>query len=106
MHPFVPIRGWGGELEGCRTNDRKIYPSQCYTDRKQFTCKGTLRQVFISLRPPPLLGFGLGRSGNFAGSESCRNRVLKLLHNMVSNATQHPPPHPLPATHCLYILSS
>jgi hypothetical protein len=21
---------------------------------------------------------------------------------MVSNATQHPPPHPLPATHCLY----
>ncbi len=25
--------------------------------QKKFTCKGTLRQVFICLRPPPLLGF-------------------------------------------------
>jgi hypothetical protein len=27
---------------------------------KKFTCKGTLRQVFICLRPPPLIGFCLG----------------------------------------------
>ncbi len=27
---------------------------------KKLTCKGTLRQVFICLRPPPLLGFCLG----------------------------------------------
>ncbi len=25
--------------------------------RKKLTCRGTLRQVFICLRPPPLLGF-------------------------------------------------
>jgi hypothetical protein len=36
---------------------------------KKFTYKGTLRQVFICLRPPPLLGFCLGWSSNFAGSE-------------------------------------
>ncbi len=49
---------------------------------KKFTCKGTLRQVFICLRPPSLLGFCLGWSSNFVGS----------------------PPPALPATHCLYIL--
>ncbi len=36
---------------------------------KKIYCKGTLRQVLICLRPPPLLGFCLGWSSNFAGSE-------------------------------------
>jgi hypothetical protein len=69
-----------------------------------FTCKGTLRQVFICLRPPPLLGFCLGWwSSNFLDSESGQIQSVKLLQNMVSNRTQQPPP-PLPGTHCLYIL--
>ncbi len=37
---------------------------------KKFTCKGTLRQVFICLRLSPLLDFCLGWSSNFVGSES------------------------------------
>jgi hypothetical protein len=37
---------------------------------KKLTCKGTLRQMFICLRPPPLLGFCLGWSTNFVGSKS------------------------------------
>jgi hypothetical protein len=48
---------------------------------KRLTCKGTLRQVFICLRPPPPPGFCLGWSSNFVGSEFgyrvlnfCRNR--------------------------------
>jgi hypothetical protein len=32
--------------------------AKCYL--KKLTCKGTLRQVFICLRPPPLVGFCLG----------------------------------------------
>ncbi len=61
---------------------------------KKFTCKGTLRQVFICLRPPPLLGFRLGLSSNFVGSESGQIQSVKLLQNMVSNTTQQPPPVP------------
>ncbi len=49
--------------------------------------------MFICL---PLLGFCLGWSSNFASSE------YGQMQNMVSNRTQHP--HPLPTTHCLYIL--
>ncbi len=60
----------------------------CYL--KKLTCKGTLLQVFICLRPPRLVG-----------SESGQKQSVKLLQNMVSNTTQHP--HPLAATHCLYI---
>jgi hypothetical protein len=41
-----------------------------------------------------------GWVSNFAGSESGHIQSIKLLQNMVSN-TQHPPTHPLPATHCL-----
>ncbi len=44
---------------------------------KKFTCKETLRQVFICLRPLPLLGFCLRRSGNFVGSESCQKQSVK-----------------------------
>jgi hypothetical protein len=36
---------------------------------KKFSCKGTLRQLFICLRPPSLLGFCLRWSSNFVGSE-------------------------------------
>jgi hypothetical protein len=69
---------------------------------KKLTCKGTLRQVFLCLTPPPLLGFCLGWSSNFVGSESGQIQSVKLLYNMVSNRNRHP--QPLPATHCLYIL--
>jgi hypothetical protein len=51
------------------------------------TCKGTLRQVFIGR-------FLFGVVGNFVGSESGQIQSVKLLQNMVSNTTQHPPPPP------------
>ncbi len=60
----------------------------------KLSCKGTLRQMFICLRPPPLLGFCLGWSSNFVGSESGQTKSVKLMQNMVSNRTQHPPPPP------------
>jgi hypothetical protein len=41
-------------------------------------------------------------SCNFVGSESGQIQSVKLLQKMVSNRTQNP--HPIPATHCLYIL--
>ncbi len=50
----------------------------------KFTCKGTLRQVFICLRPTPLLGL-LGVSSNFVGSESGHIQSIKRLQNMVFN---------------------
>jgi hypothetical protein len=37
---------------------------------KKLTCKGTLRKVFICLRPLPFLGFCLRWSSNFVGSQS------------------------------------
>ncbi len=36
------------------------------------------------------------------GSESGKIQSVKLLQNMVSTTVQQP--HPLPATHCLYLL--
>jgi hypothetical protein len=72
-------------------------------DILKITCKGTLRQVFIFLWPLPLLGFCLGWSRIFVGSESGQVRSVIILQNMVSNSTQHTPPPP-PATHCLYII--
>jgi hypothetical protein len=69
---------------------------------KKLTSQGTLRQVFICLRPPPLLGFCLGWSSNFVGSGSGQIQSVKLLQNMISNKTKHS--HPLQATHCLKIL--
>jgi hypothetical protein len=47
--------------------------------------------VFICLRPPPLLGFCLGWSSNFYGSESGQIKSVILLQNMVYNTTQHFP---------------
>jgi hypothetical protein len=58
---------------------------------KNWPIKG--RQVFICLRPPPLLGFCLGWSGNFVGSESGQTQRVKLLQ-------QYSTPQPLPATYC------
>ncbi len=72
---------------------------------RNMTCKGNLRQVFISLRPHPLLGFCLGWCSNFVGSESGQKQSAKLLQNMVSSTTQHPPPPPPPPepnTVCIY----
>ncbi len=69
---------------------------------KKLTCKGTLRQVFICLRPPPLLGFCLGWSSNFVVLNLVRNRVLNSCR--MWSPTQLNTPHPLSATHCLYVL--
>jgi hypothetical protein len=57
---------------------------------KKFTCKGTLRQVYLS-EAPSLLGFCLGYSNNFVGSESGHILNVKLLQNLVSNRTPYPP---------------
>ncbi len=54
---------------------------------KKLTCKGTLRQVFIYLRPPPLLDFCLGWCSNFVGSEFGQKQSLNSGQNMVSNTT-------------------
>ncbi len=61
---------------------------------KNFTCKGTLRQVFLCLSatPFPFIGFCLGWSSNFVGSESGQIQSVKLLENMVSNRTPNPVP--------------
>jgi hypothetical protein len=42
--------------------------AQCHLTK--LTCKVTLRQVFICLRPPPLLDYCFGKSSNFVGSKS------------------------------------
>ncbi len=47
--------------------------------------------------PPPLLGFCLGWSSNFVGSESGQIQSVKLLTRLNT-------PQPLPATHGLYML--
>ncbi len=68
---------------------------------KKLTCRGTLRQVFICLRPPPHLGFCLGWCSSFVGSKSGQIQSVKRLQNMVSNKTQHPHPSQ-PHTVCIY----
>jgi hypothetical protein len=62
-----------------------------------FTCKETLRQVFICLKHPSLLGYCLGWSSNFVGSKSGQIRSVKLLQYMDST---HPPP---PTSHALSV---
>jgi hypothetical protein len=54
---------------------------------KTLTCKETLRQVIICLRPSPLLGFSLGCCSNFVGSKSGQIQSVKLLQNIFSNRT-------------------
>jgi hypothetical protein len=68
---------------------------QCKISVFKATFKRALQQLFICLRPPPLLGFSLVVVSNFVGSESGHIQSLKILQNTVSQA---PPP---PATHCL-----
>ncbi len=68
---------------------------------KKFTFQGTLLQVFICLRSPPLPGFCFGWSSNFVGFLNLvRYKVLNLLQNMVSNRAQH---HPPPPSHTLSV---
>ncbi len=58
---------------------------------KKLTCKGLCG---ICPRPPPMLGFCLGWSCNFVGSDSGQIQSIKLLQNMVYNTTLTPPPPP------------
>jgi hypothetical protein len=50
---------------------------------QKLICKGTMRQVFICLRPHPLIGFCLWWSSNFVGFESGQIQRVKLLQKMV-----------------------
>ncbi len=54
--------------------------------------------VYLSEASSPPRFFGVVYS-NFVRSESVRSRDVKLLRNMVSNRTLHPPP---PPSHTLY----
>ncbi len=61
---------------------------------KKLTCKWTFCRCLICLRPPPLLDFCLGWCNKFVGSESGQIESVKLMQNMVSSRSQHPPPPP------------
>jgi hypothetical protein len=68
---------------------------------KELSCKGTLLEVFICLRPPPLLGFCLGWSSNFVGSES--GQLQSVNSCRIWCPTGLNTPHPLPNKHYLSI---
>ncbi len=85
-----------------RRKNRLIESKAKCSDLKKLTCKRTLRHVSICLRSPPLLGFCLGWCGNFIGSESGQKQSFKLLQNMVSNTTHHPPSPPPSHTLSVY----
>jgi hypothetical protein len=56
--------------------------------------------VYLSETPsPPRFLFGVVKQ--FLGSESGQIQSVKLVQNMISNTTQHPPP---PSSHTLSIL--
>jgi hypothetical protein len=58
-----------------------VYPgliNNIDTKAKYLHVKIDLRQVFVCLRPPPLLGFCLGWSSNFVGSESGKIQSVNL----------------------------
>jgi hypothetical protein len=59
----------------------------------------TLRQIFICLRPPPLLGNVLRWESNFAGSKSGHIQSVKVLQYLISITTLLPP------AVCMHILS-
>ncbi len=65
--------------------------------------KGTLRKVFICLRPPPHIGSCLEWCSKFVGSEYGQIQGVKLLQNMVSNRIPQPPPPPLHTGYCILI---
>ncbi len=58
----------------------------------KLTWKGTLRQLFISLRSPPFLVFCLEVVKQFCSCESVQIQIAKALQYMLSNTTRHPPP--------------
>ncbi len=90
---------WGDISEGLeRRNIRLIESNAKYCHLKRFTCKGTLLQVFICLRPPPLLGFCLGWSSDFEGSESVGYKVC-IIWSPTGLSTPQPPPPPTPPSH-------
>jgi hypothetical protein len=60
----------------------------------KLTCKWTLQQVFICLRPPPLLGFCLGWYSNFLGSESGQKQSVTPAEYGLSLAQLYNPPNP------------
>jgi hypothetical protein len=70
---------------------------------EKLSWKGTLRQVFNWLRPPPILGFCLGWSSDLVGSYLVRYRVVNSCR--IWSSTGLNIPHPLPALQCLYILN-
>jgi hypothetical protein len=98
--------GGGGGLLGY--SHQKVYPIDYKnTEAKSHHLKKlpVNGQVFICLRTTPLLVFCLGWCSTFVGSESGQFlRVLLRAKIMVSNTNQHPP-HSLPATYCLNILT-
>ena len=68
---------------------------------KNWPVRGFAAVVYLS-EAPPLLGFCLGWSSNFVENASGQIKSVKLLQNMVSNRTQHPPP---PPNHTLSVYS-
>ncbi len=97
----LPFREIGLE-EGKRRKIRLIEGNAKCRRLKYLTCIGTLQQVFICLRPHPLLDSWLGWSSNVEGSESGQMQSVQLLQNMVSNRTLYPTPSPL---HTVYVYS-
>jgi hypothetical protein len=71
------------------------------------TCKRTLRQPYIWLRPSPLLGFYLGLGRQFRRYESGQKESVRALQNMISNTTElpHPPPPAHTHTVCIYLVT-
>jgi hypothetical protein len=61
-------------------------------------CMGDFAAAVNLSEAPPILGLYLGWFSNSVGSESGQIQRVKLLQNMVSNRTQHPPP-----SHTLYV---
>jgi hypothetical protein len=70
---------------------------------KKFTCKRTLRQVFMCLKPPPRLCFCLVQV-QVQVLNLVRNRVLNSCRIWPLTQLNIPPSHPLPASHYLHIL--
>jgi hypothetical protein len=89
------IEGWdeGGGIPWTNKLDTVDTKAKC-RHQKYFTCKETFWQVFICLRPPPLLEFCLGWSTNFVGSKSGQIQSFKLLHGygLLQDSTLHPSP--------------
>ncbi len=65
---------------------------------KKVTWKGTSRQVLIFLRPPPLLGFWQFCSFWIWSDTECKTHAE---YGLQHDSTY---PHPLPVTHCLFLL--